>query len=730
MGDPGATPMSRKQRLMAALEEEGDSELLYCFICGGGVPRGREVRLPVRCPARDGCPFFPFLQQQEPAPGAEPLSPGGCARVCLLCQRFLGAQWDSFERSRTPLEKRMYWLKRPYQCGEGGARAHPRDWNPHYDSDLSDLSDHPLSDAEEGTPHWAPTSTPSRHTEEVTPHWPPTSTPSRHAEESTPHWAPTSTPSRPENGQLGTPVCYICGGHDATNSIHVQKQEHSPETPFFPFLWLHTPPPGAQPITQVGSAQACDSCYSSLIQQWHSFDMANVPVLQRLYVVPLHTGGASDTGTLSRPSDPQHKGACYLCGEDCSNQGKLVRSRITNGNAKSTMHFPFIAQMPCPPGSRGVTQQGEVQSCRKCFGVLEDIWAIYRASLNEELINSVQSFLGRYHQVFTSTDPSPSAANRKAGTLSSHLLHTSICYVCGAELGPGSEYQLSINPPSRYVDKEPFFPFLTVYPPAPKARPPDSTGLVSTCGLCYHDLLGQWFQHEMRTQQPSSPWSRQYQVESFACFFCRQEKKRMLGLKTVQLARLPIFLLAPKVANSLFVDDGKQLLIGACSECRPLAMVGINMANTGSTTSSSPPVSQTSSVVSRVSGPVGSAAQLSEPDQPSKPVKEQQQQPAPSLESSSNVESAEHGVAGMNHEPKSPSVGMLSTATRTTATVSPLTPSPLNGALVPNGSPAASSALSVQSAPSSSFAAALRKLAKQAEEPRGYTMPAVNLALK
>ncbi|NXG62419.1 GSE1 protein, partial [Hemiprocne comata] len=77
---------------------------------------------------------------------------------------------------------------------------------------------------------------------------------------------------------------------------------------------------------------------------------------------------------------------------------------------------------------------------------------------------------------------------------------------------------------------------------------------------------------------------------------------------------------------------------------------------------------------------------------------------------------------GMSHEPKSPSLGMLSTATRTTATVSPLTPSPLNGSIVPNGSPAASSTLSVQAAPSSSFAAALRKLAKQAEEPRGSSI--------
>lgn len=74
----------------------------------------------------------------------------------------------------------------------------------------------------------------------------------------------------------------------------------------------------------------------------------------------------------------------------------------------------------------------------------------------------------------------------------------------------------------------------------------------------------------------------------------------------------------------------------------------------------------------------------------------------------------------MSHEPKSPSLGMISTATRTTATVSPLTPSPLNGSIVANGSPATQSA-------HSGFAAALRKLAKQAEEPRGKVTQTHNM---
>lgn len=62
--------------------------------------------------------------------------------------------------------------------------------------------------------------------------------------------------------------------------------------------------------------------------------------------------------------------------------------------------------------------------------------------------------------------------------------------------------------------------------------------------------------------------------------------------------------------------------------------------------------------------------------------------------------------AGMSHEPKSSALGMISAAPCTMATVSPLTPSPISG------SPASQSG-------HSGFAAALRKLAKQAEEPRG-----------
>ncbi|XP_067912279.1 genetic suppressor element 1-like isoform X2 [Heterodontus francisci] len=76
-------------------------------------------------------------------------------------------------------------------------------------------------------------------------------------------------------------------------------------------------------------------------------------------------------------------------------------------------------------------------------------------------------------------------------------------------------------------------------------------------------------------------------------------------------------------------------------------------------------------------------------------------------------------AGGMSHEPKSSSLSMISATQRTTATVNPLTPSSLNGPVVTNGSQTSHGTLNARGAHTASFAAALRKLAKQAEEPRG-----------
>lgn len=779
-GEQQGAPLSRKHRLMAAAMPGEDSPLpantsrsdrkgiggiVHCFICGSGVTPGKQLRLQVTY-QRENVPFFPFLQNQEPAPGACEMSPDGHTLVCAVCYCFLTEQWNSFERNRTPVEKRMYWLKRPYQCD---SRRVPQEWNLSFDlerrigtggqsydggaeSDFSSFSENEnLSDQEmdvvnrsvTGKDKWprVPGKTPKdsnrknnviavknspdsqravRHPVGVygahgspktegalagrrgarvmnnvcqssetmkpqervplpgygspvsdapvqdngvimrnrpwleggqcapdsccAPSRPPlcraradlhpspalssaaaasapkcnpaalehdsdrcggdeiniTSDDDMYDGESRPRAklkAHRDTSGRPRSRGAEARACYICGTQlkrDGRFRVSVQKQEKAQAQPFFPFLWLHPPPQGALPISPAGTTVVCSNCHTSLMQQWHSFQLADVPVLQRLYVVPLPPSpgplpppGAPSRGDLpesrSNPRPPRE--ACFLCGQECGGEMKAVHAQAGVGKLRGAMYFPFISMLPRPPKAQG-ERDGCVRSCPQCHFILEEIWSAYRLSLDEELITSFSSFLVRYHAA-TAIEGSSTARPQAAGGSSS------VCYLCGAELHPGVEYQLQVNPPGRCREKEPFFPFLTVHPPAPRAKPVDATGLVSACNLCYHDLHTQWAQHESKgsapsasstssapgtnPQPPCSPWARQYGCESFVCFFCRQERRRSGRLGAVTVARLPVFLYAPRTKGTLLVDDGRKLVIGSCLECKAMVQVGVTM---------------------------------------------------------------------------------------------------------------------------------------------------------
>ncbi len=767
-------------------DRNGLGGLVHCFICGSGVTPGKELRLQVTY-QKERVPFFPFLQNQEPAPGACEVSPDGHTLVCAVCHCFLTEQWNSFERSRTPIEKRMYWLKRPYQCD---SRRVPQEWNISYDlerrisvssqnydggaeSDFSSFSendnmsdqemdlvdragvgkdkclrasgksprdssrknnvisvknspdsqrairypvgvygaqgspkaegvlparrvakimnnvcqsseslaksqerfpqrcyDSPLSDTpvqdngvimrnrrwlEEGNVRHAEprqiqraadsSCASSRHTSQLYRgrseghsstalssvgtticNIVPRENNSDNSDEDeinitsdddtdmydsktgpTTQLRPARDLSAKKSAQSHHTeecVCFICGTglrHDGRFKVSVQKQERAQGEPFFPFLWLHSPPRGAVPISPAGTTLVCGSCHTSLMQQWQSFQLADVPVLQRLYVVPLNQATSSLHPSQLTPQEGKppespiteprasHE-ACFLCGQECGGDMRVAYAQVGVGKSRGAMYFPFINMLPCPPNAQGV-RNGRVHCCRQCHFILEEIWGAYRLSLSEDLITSVSSFLVRYHAAMAIEGSGP--AHTQTGVASRAGSSMSVCYLCGAELCAGGEYQLHVNPPGRCGEREPFFPFLTVHPPAPRAKPVDATGLVSACNLCYHDLHAQWAQHESKglgpstpstsslssanPQPPSSPWARQYSCEAFVCFFCRQEHRRLGRLCAVTVARLPVFLYAPRSTRTLLVDDGRRLVIGSCVECKAMVQVGQSM---------------------------------------------------------------------------------------------------------------------------------------------------------
>ena len=84
------------------------SQVDVCFVCGATGPI--ESCIHIRQQA-DGHPYFPFLEHHDPPVGSRRLT-NGAIEACRICYSFLMGQWESFERSKTPAIKRLYWLKR------------------------------------------------------------------------------------------------------------------------------------------------------------------------------------------------------------------------------------------------------------------------------------------------------------------------------------------------------------------------------------------------------------------------------------------------------------------------------------------------------------------------------------------------------------------------------------------------------------------------------------------
>ena len=91
--------------------------MTICFVCGNATYENSTILIYSRFSASNSTkPFFPFLEYHDPAPGADAMRSDWAVVSCYVCNAFLVQQWESFERSRTPISKRLYWLKRPSGC--------------------------------------------------------------------------------------------------------------------------------------------------------------------------------------------------------------------------------------------------------------------------------------------------------------------------------------------------------------------------------------------------------------------------------------------------------------------------------------------------------------------------------------------------------------------------------------------------------------------------------------
>ena len=91
--------------------------MVVCFVCGNVAREENVTKLYSRNSRSDAnSSFFPFLEYHDPAPGADPMREDWSVIACNVCSALLIQQWKAFERGKMPINKRLYWLKRPSGC--------------------------------------------------------------------------------------------------------------------------------------------------------------------------------------------------------------------------------------------------------------------------------------------------------------------------------------------------------------------------------------------------------------------------------------------------------------------------------------------------------------------------------------------------------------------------------------------------------------------------------------
>ena len=373
-----------------------------CFVCGS---KGASNALSIK--PRDKGAYFSFLENHELPNGAKKPTEDGIVNACLVCYAFLNEQWNSYERNKVPLVKRLYWLKRVDNRAFTGAEMSlqgeyvaqvmglqynsnvpgnlcPFDYGSHIGiscGDIKTVAPSPTNDS-----NISPNSENSEvdGVEVLDLSISPKKTRSRTKKAQKPEPANGLFVDAANSQKSATPldiVCYTCGNSfQNSRARFIYATKFSDEEPFFPFIYALPEPKGAMAISKNGLTQVCCNCRKALCRQWKIFEARSIPISERSYRI--NDMPVSEHKKIS--SVPRNKeygfsefeiDICYLCGE-VSSIGSMhsVSTRSENGKTRDSMVLPFIESLKPAPGVHPVGNKGKVNTCSACYNFLFLQW--------------------------------------------------------------------------------------------------------------------------------------------------------------------------------------------------------------------------------------------------------------------------------------------------------------------------------------------------------------------
>ncbi|XP_074646491.1 uncharacterized protein LOC141902586 isoform X2 [Tubulanus polymorphus] len=467
-------------------------------------------------------------------------------------------------------------------------------------------------------------------------------------------------------------ACFLCGQvyhRDSLKIIYAKPPYKGVMDPmYFPFIFNLKTPSKARQMDGDGRVMACRMCYNSLKHQWHTNEDASIPVHLRTYSLP---NSASSDRNL--PSD-----AARMKPSDVA---------ADNANVTKPLNIHIGSSSPSPNVS---AQQNQ--------GLLA--------------IASPFNFYANNNDNDAATQKSVSGAEVKG-------VKISCCFVCGTKTEAQKLHVVSAYPEkgkSEYqTEVKQFFPFLVNRSAAAGAEPILTQGTASCCRYCYHSLLMQWHMYE-NSKKPgdNNRWLRQYNTTEFVCYVCACIETRK-NVKAISLKRHPELKELNRPDGAIVMDDG--IIVVVCVICVKKLKSRHNTSTTHETQQTPtdvvlPPKLRKEKYLEHYG--IKTEKVDDQPMSSSSLKDDRSVARIATVDEKSYPEGVGNQPAGQSHGYKPPPLaGMVNNSSkisRTTATVPPLSQvSPSNSGMNSNNAISATRA--------SSFAAALRKLAKQASDP-------------
>ncbi|XP_028968839.1 uncharacterized protein LOC100898053 [Galendromus occidentalis] len=475
-----------------------------CLTCGNEQPSSIH-RLVSTTAQADNESYFGFLRRLKPPPGAPPMNAKGQVVICSPCYKNLQRQHRVFEISKVPEHKRNYKVMINSEQLEAQA-CPPSSSSPSPSLGQSAPSSH----------HSLPAATNLKTQAAATAPTVPSSTQAVKTTSATTtlKLATTNPISRSSNGPKYV-GCYICekiGPIDML--VPVDTALNREGRAFFPVIEDLPRPIAAMPMDSAGKVLLCNDCRNNLMLQWSTFETTGIPYKHRVYQVnttPSPTGGTSvfqamKTGPSRLPVISQASSA------RSSNENAALRVQVlaTAGEAAASGH-PSACQtlLTTVPTSSTYSTPSVAQASTKAAAAGQFVGLDLKVSRPKAAVSPVNMASSNLPQ-HVATQPSASEHD---------------CFFCAERTS--TMYTVCAHPVD---DQSAFFPIITRILDARRAAALSqdmiidnnhTEGTVVTCSFCYHSLMAQWSAYEMSPHiEDRDRVNRKYNTHDYVCYIC------------------------------------------------------------------------------------------------------------------------------------------------------------------------------------------------------------------